>query len=233
METSSHRTWASSRLRSRVARRPVCSRARAVRQWRRPPVWPRSPGCQITGTAAAGTYTLVATRSGLTPTDTSTNVVINVGAANKLAFTTQPVGGVAEGVALATQPVVTVQDSYGNTVTSDTGNVTLAIAAGPAAGSLGCTSTTVAAVAGRGDVHELPDHRHGGRGHVHARCDALRSHFDRLVEQRRHQRRRGEQARVHDPAGRRRQPRAWCSRRRRWSRCRTPTATPSRATPGT
>ena len=105
-------------------------------------------GCQITGTAAAGTYTLVATRSGLTPTDISTNVVINVGAANKLAFTTQPVGGVAEGVALATQPVVKVQDSYGNTVTSDTGNVTLAITAGPAAGSLGCTSTTVAAVAG-------------------------------------------------------------------------------------
>ena len=105
-------------------------------------------GCQITGTAAAGTYTLVATRSDLTPTDASTNVVINVGAASKLAFTTQPVGGVAEGDALVTQPVVKVQDFYGNTVTSDTGNVTLAIAAGPAAGSLGCTATTVAAVAG-------------------------------------------------------------------------------------
>ena len=105
-------------------------------------------GCQITGTAAAGTYTLVATRSGLPSTGSSNNVVITVGAATRLAFTTQPAGGVTEGVALATQPVVAVQDSYGNTVTTDTGNVTLAIASGPGAGALSCTSTTVAAVAG-------------------------------------------------------------------------------------
>jgi len=104
--------------------------------------------CKITGTAAAGTYTLVATRAGLTSTGSSNNVVINVGTANKLVFTTQPVGGVAEGVAFATQPVVTVQDFYGNTVTTDTGNVALTKASGPTAGALSCTATTVAAVAG-------------------------------------------------------------------------------------
>ncbi len=105
-------------------------------------------GCQVTGTAAAGTYTLVGTRSGLTSTGSSSNVVINVGAANKLAFTTQPVGGVAIGTVLPTQPVVTVQDSYGNTVTTDTGSVTLAKSSGPATGSLSCTATTVTAAAG-------------------------------------------------------------------------------------
>ena len=105
-------------------------------------------GCKISGTAAAGTYTLVATRTGLTSTGSSNNVVINVSAANKLVFTTQPVGGVTEGVNFATQPVVTVQDTYGNTVTTDTGTVALAKSTGPAAGALSCTATTVTAVAG-------------------------------------------------------------------------------------
>ena len=74
--------------------------------------------------------------------------MINVGAASKLVFTTRPGGGVTEGTAFATQPVVTVQDSYSNPVTTDTGNVTLGIATGPGAGSLSCTATTVAATAG-------------------------------------------------------------------------------------
>ena len=88
---------------------------RRSRRWRRD-----LRALQITGTAAAGTYTLVATRTGLTSTGALGDVVITVGAANKLVFTTQPVGGVAIGTALATQPVVTVQDSYGNTVTTTT-----------------------------------------------------------------------------------------------------------------
>ena len=104
--------------------------------------------CQITGTAAAGTYTLTATRTGLTQTGASSNVVITAGSATKLTYTTQPVGGVALGTNFAASPAVAVQDSYGNTVTTDTGNVTLAIATGPAAGALTCTNTTVAAVAG-------------------------------------------------------------------------------------
>ena len=110
-------------------------------------------GCQITGTAAAGTYTLSATRSGLT-TGTSVGVSITAGTATKLVFTTQPVGGVSEGTNFATQPKVSVEDAGGNVVTSDTGNVTLAIATytagngGTTSGALGCTATTVAAGAG-------------------------------------------------------------------------------------
>ena len=106
--------------------------------------------CQITGTAAAGTYTLVATRTGLTSTGASSNVVINVGTATKLVFTTQPVGGVTEGTNFATSPKVSVEDAEGN-VTSDTGNVTLAIDSGPGAGSLTCSNSgfpTITAVAG-------------------------------------------------------------------------------------
>ena len=107
-------------------------------------------GCQISGTAAAGTYTLAATRGGLTG-GASGNVVINVGSASKLVFTTQPVGGVAEATGFGTSPVVSVEDSSGNVVTSDTGNVTLAINSGPGSGSLSCSNggfPTVAAVAG-------------------------------------------------------------------------------------
>ena len=110
--------------------------------------------CQISGTAAAGTYTLSAARSGLTA-GTSSNVSITAGAANKLVFTTQPVGAVPEASNFATQPVVTVQDTNGNVVTSDTGTVALSIGSytagngGTTSGSLGCTPTSpVNAVAG-------------------------------------------------------------------------------------
>ncbi len=110
--------------------------------------------CQITGAAAAGTYTLSATRSGLT-TATSSNVTITTGTATKLVFTTQPVGGVNEGTNFATQPVVTVEDANGNTVTTDTGAVALAVASytagngGSASGTLACTpASPINAVAG-------------------------------------------------------------------------------------
>ena len=104
-------------------------------------------GCQITGTAAAGSYTLTATDGALTSATTS-SFTINVGAAAKLAITTQPVGGVAEGVNLGTQPVVSVEDAYGNVVTGNSSSVTLTKASGPGAGSLSCTSNPLAASAG-------------------------------------------------------------------------------------
>ncbi len=106
--------------------------------------------CQITGTATAGTYTLKATRTGLT-TATSGNVVINVGTASQLVFTTAPVGNVAEATNFSTSPVVWVESASGNLVTSDTSSVTLAINSGPAAGSLACSNSgfpTISAVAG-------------------------------------------------------------------------------------
>ena len=66
---------------------------------------------------------------------------MTLGAATQLAFTTQPGGG-ANGAAWTTQPVVTVEDVGGNTVTSATATVTLAIATQPGSGAtLTCTGT--------------------------------------------------------------------------------------------
>lgn len=60
------------------------------------------------------------------------------GPATQLAFTTSPVGGVA-GAPLSTQPVVQVQDAYGNLVTTSTAIITLA-ATGTGAALSGCTN---------------------------------------------------------------------------------------------
>jgi hypothetical protein len=76
----------------------------------------------------------------------SGNIVFSAGAAAKLAFTTQPGNGTG-GSALSTQPVVTVQDANGNTVTTDTSSVMLASGTNPGGGTLSGTKT-VAAVAG-------------------------------------------------------------------------------------
>jgi hypothetical protein len=78
---------------------------------------------------------------------TSSAFNISAGAAAKVAFTAQPGGGVFA-TAWSTQPVVTVQDSLGNTVTGNTTSVTLAIGTNPASGALTCTTNPVAAVAG-------------------------------------------------------------------------------------
>ncbi len=73
----------------------------------------------------------------------SNNVTVTAGAANKLGITTQPAGG-ASGAALATQPVIAIQDAQGNTVTSDNSTqVTVAIFSG-AGGTLGGTLTVTA-----------------------------------------------------------------------------------------
>ena len=95
----------------------------------------------------AGTgYTLTASASGLTGA-TSNSFNITVGPANNLAFTTQPGGGSA-GVAWTTQPVVSVQDAGGNTVTGATNSITLAIGTNPAGGTLTCTTNPLNATSG-------------------------------------------------------------------------------------
>ena len=99
-------------------------------------------GCQVD---KVGSYTLTASATGLT-SGTSSSFTITVGAAAKVAFTTQPGGGASQ-VAWATQPVVTVQDAGGNTVTTDTSSVTLTLTT-PGGGSLACTANPKAAVAG-------------------------------------------------------------------------------------
>ncbi|MEI6607825.1 MAG: glycine-rich domain-containing protein, partial [Verrucomicrobiota bacterium] len=92
----------------------------------------------------AGTPTLTAAYGGLTPA--MQQETVTVGAAAKLEFTTQPGGGTA-GSAWTTQPVVTVQDAYGNTVTDSSAPITLTIKSGTGTGTLSGT-TTVDAING-------------------------------------------------------------------------------------
>src|SRR5438552_2455377 len=90
-------------------------------------------------------YTLTAASTGLTGA-TSTAFNIGVGAAAKLVFTVQPSTAVA-GAAITPAVQVTVQDAQGNTVTTATTSITLAIGTNPGSGTLAGT-TTVAAVSG-------------------------------------------------------------------------------------
>lgn len=94
--------------------------------------------------ATPNTYTLNATTSagGVTPA-TSTQIVVSVGTANKLAFTTEPPANATTGVVL-TSFAVAVKDSAGNVVTSSSAPVT--IASSPA--GISCTSNPVNASSG-------------------------------------------------------------------------------------
>ncbi|NBO65156.1 MAG: hypothetical protein EBU88_10015, partial [Acidobacteria bacterium] len=89
-------------------------------------------------------YTLRFAAPGLPSTD-STAVTVTPGLASKIAITTQPVGG-PSGAVLSTQPVVTIQDAQGNTVTTSTVTVSVSLQSGTG-GTLGGT-TTVNAVGG-------------------------------------------------------------------------------------
>jgi len=80
-------------------------------------------------------------------TGNSGTQAVTAGAADKLAFTTQPGGG-QPGSAWATQPVVSVQDAGGNTVTSNTSTVTLAISNNAGPGGVLSGTKAKAAVAG-------------------------------------------------------------------------------------
>ena len=90
-------------------------------------------------------YTLSATSGGLT-TATSSTFNVTAAAATQVRFTVQPGGGTG-GVAWATQPRVTIQDAFGNTVSS-TASVTLSIASGTSGAVLTCTTNPLTAVAG-------------------------------------------------------------------------------------
>ncbi len=66
----------------------------------------------------------------------SGTITVNAGTATKLIFTTQPGASSLGGVAFTTQPVVTVEDAYGNTITSPSVSITLAIGTNPSGGTL-------------------------------------------------------------------------------------------------
>ncbi|MGE3984606.1 MAG: beta strand repeat-containing protein [Dehalococcoidia bacterium] len=65
-------------------------------------------------------------------------VVVSAGAANKLAFSQQPSASTEAGEAFDDQPVVEVQDAYGNKVDTDTTLVQLALTEGEPTGVLDC-----------------------------------------------------------------------------------------------
>ncbi|MBI4420748.1 MAG: Ig-like domain-containing protein, partial [Gemmatimonadetes bacterium] len=94
----------------------------------------------------AGTgYTLTASASGLTGTTSTAFDILGTGATT-LAFTVQP-SNTPAGAAITPAVQVAVQDVGGNTVTTATNAITLAIGANPGGGTLS-GSTTVNAVSG-------------------------------------------------------------------------------------
>ncbi len=96
-------------------------------------------------TALAGSYTLTFSSPGLTST-VSTSILVSAGAAAQLVITTQPSSGEVTGVPLIRQPVVKVEDTGGNVVTSvNTGTATAAIQSGTGGSILGATSGTFTA----------------------------------------------------------------------------------------
>jgi hypothetical protein len=106
--------------------------------------------CQVTGLVNGTTYYFVVVASNAAGTSSASNEQSAAPAAapvlNTLAFTTQPSSSAARGAVLATQPVVTIEDSSGHAVDS-TAPVTLSVVNTWLA-SLACQATTVSAVHG-------------------------------------------------------------------------------------
>lgn len=76
----------------------------------------------------AGSKSIVVAATGYT--DATVTQSIGFGAATKLAITQQPTAPASNGAVLAQQPVVVIQDQYGNTVTSSSATVTAAVGSG-------------------------------------------------------------------------------------------------------
>lgn len=96
----------------------------------------------VTYTKAESGIVLTATRTSgdtLTAGD-SAGFVVNPAAAAKLAFTTQP-GNSISGTTIAGPPTVSVQDNLGNTVTTSTALITVAISSNPGGSTLNGTTT--------------------------------------------------------------------------------------------
>ena len=91
----------------------------------------------------SGSYTLTVSDSGMTGATTGT-ISVSPAAASKLVLEQTPTSGTA-GQALSPSITAAVEDSFGNVVTSNTSNVTIAVASGP--GGLTSGSTTLAEAA--------------------------------------------------------------------------------------
>ncbi len=115
-------------------------------------------GGTLTGTIAAATnqvtlslvtYTKAESGVVITAARTSGNnlssgdsaaFMVSAGAASTLAFTNQP-GNATAGASIPGPPTVAVRDSFGNTVTSSTASITIAVGTNPGGGTLGGTTT--------------------------------------------------------------------------------------------
>lgn len=86
-------------------------------------------------------YTLVASAAGF-PDDTSSSFNVTLGAPVRVRFAIQPGNGTG-GSNLSTQPVAAVEDSGGNTVTTATDMITIAISSNPGGGTLSVTTNPV------------------------------------------------------------------------------------------
>ena len=103
--------------------------------------------CSISGPAAAGTYLLTASATGLQ--SVSANITISAGAASTLSFATAPPATGVAGSAL-TSFNVDVTDSNGNLVTTGAGStdtISIAPASGPGGIASGSTAVAVGGVA--------------------------------------------------------------------------------------
>ncbi len=98
--------------------------------------------------SAAASYRLTMTSTGLKSTNTAT-FDVTPGAATQLAFSKQPGGGKAA-KNWSSQPSITIQDSYGNIVSTGTADIQLDLdpATGPAGATLSCKVNPRAAVGG-------------------------------------------------------------------------------------
>jgi adhesin/invasin len=99
-------------------------------------------GLNITSVGNNKVLTATAVLStGTKTTTTSPAFAITFAAASKLAVTTSPSLNTVAGLAFAQQPVVTLEDAFGNTVTGTAQDVTLAIQINPGGGMLSGTTT--------------------------------------------------------------------------------------------
>ena len=110
-------------------------------------ITPSSPDADISGGAKWFQYELVLKGDG-TGTPVVSNVTVTTGSFGKVAFTTQP-GAAGPGLPFGIQPVVTVQDSAGTTLSGYNGPVTIALKAGTGpTGAILSGALTVNAAAG-------------------------------------------------------------------------------------
>ncbi len=148
-------------------------------------------GCNLTGTNA--TYTLHAAVGVTSVTGNSGNVVLGTGVATHLVFTNTAFGVAANGAAFAPQPVVTVEDAGGNTVTSPN-SITLSV--NEVGATLLCTANPLPTIVGVATFAGC--NLTGADAHIHAARH--QRHSDRRQRQHRARHRRRDPPRVHEHA---------------------------------